>query len=76
LGFSIPPRFKVNKLWKVVLLGFLISLLVEVIQLFASKRSFDVDDLILNTLGAGIGFLLYRLFDKGRLSAKQKQISR
>ncbi|MGE7094489.1 VanZ family protein [Lysinibacillus sp. NPDC048646] len=59
LGFSIPLRFKVNKFWKVILLGFFISFLVEVIQLFTSIRSFDVDDLILNTLGAIIGFVLY-----------------
>lgn len=70
LGFSIPLRFKVNKFWKVILLGFFISFLVEVIQLFTSIRSFDVDDLILNTLGAVIGFVLYRLFDKVRPSTK------
>ncbi|MBS4210194.1 VanZ family protein [Bacillus sp. FJAT-50079] len=66
LGFSIPLRFKVNRFWKVTLLGFFTSCLVEVIQLFTSIRSFDVDDLILNTLGAMIGFVLYRLFDKVR----------
>ncbi|MFE8695989.1 VanZ family protein [Cytobacillus sp. FJAT-53684] len=70
LGFSIPLRFKVNKFWKVILLGFFTSCLVEVIQLFTSIRSFDVDDLILNTIGAIIGLALYRLFDKVRLSKK------
>jgi glycopeptide antibiotics resistance protein len=71
LGFSIPLRFKVNKFWKVMLLGFFISFLVEVIQLFTSIRSFDVDDLILNTLGAIIGFVFYRLFDKVRPQQKK-----
>ncbi len=71
LGFSIPLRFKVNKFWKVMLLGFFTSCLVEVIQLLTSIRSFDVDDLILNTLGVILGFILYRLFDKARPSTKQ-----
>ncbi len=70
LGFSIPLRFQVNKFWKVMLLGFFTSCLVEVIQLFTSIRSFDVDDLILNTFGAIIGFVLYRLFDKVKPSTK------
>ena len=72
LGFSIPLRFKVNKFWRVILLGFFTSCLVEVIQLFTSIRSFDVDDLILNTLGAIIGFVLYRLLIK--LDTQQKLI--
>ena len=71
LGFSFPLRFKVNKFWKVILLGFFTSCLVEVIQLFTSIRSFDVDDLILNTFGAIIGFILYRLFEN--LSPPKKQ---
>ena len=71
LGFSIPLRFNVNKFWKVVLLGFFTSCVVEVIQLFTSIRSFDVDDLILNTLGAIIGFVLYQLFDKAKPPQKQ-----
>jgi glycopeptide antibiotics resistance protein len=64
LGLAIPLRFKVNKLWKVMLLGFAISLTVEIIQLFSSIRSFDVDDLILNTFGAILGFVAYKIFDK------------
>ena len=40
-------------------LGF--SLLIEASQLL-NVRSTDVDDLILNTLGALVGFLLYRVF--------------
>ncbi|MCR8642879.1 VanZ family protein [Paenibacillus sp. N1-5-1-14] len=64
LGFSIPQRFNINKFWAIVFLGFFTSLLVEVMQIFTFIRSFDVDDLMLNTLGASIGFVLYRLFNK------------
>ena len=36
-------------------------LFVETIQLISKVGSFDVDDLILNTLGAALGYLAYRL---------------
>ena len=35
------------------------SLLVELTQLIARTGSFDVDDLILNTFGGLIGYILY-----------------
>lgn len=49
----------------VVLIGFMISLTIEVIQLVSmyqglNVRIFDVDDLILNTIGTLIGALIYR----------------
>ena len=58
----------------VVLIGFLISLFIEISQLFLSRGT-DIDDLILNTLGTGFGLLLYKLLkrlikDKFRLPQK------
>ena len=41
----------------VILIGFLISLSIEFTQLFL-KRTTDIDDLILNTLGVIIGLLI------------------
>ncbi len=43
--------------------GFGFSLLIEISQLLNSRRT-DIDDLILNTLGAVTGFILYSLFTK------------
>ena len=43
----------------VTMLGFGLSLLVESIQLIFKVGCFDVDDLILNTLGAAIGYMLF-----------------
>lgn len=37
------------------------SLMIEVAQFFTSLGTFDVDDLLLNTLGAIVGFLIYKL---------------
>lgn len=39
-----------------------VSLCVEIIQLVTRVGSFDVDDLILNTLGGLAGILIYKLF--------------
>lgn len=47
----------------VVLISFITSLSIEVIQ-FLIGRVFDVDDIILNVLGCYIGFTLYILFQK------------
>ncbi|MEI3177441.1 MAG: VanZ family protein [Lachnospiraceae bacterium] len=52
---------KCRNFFHIVLLGFDFSLFVETIQLISKVGSFDVDDLILNTLGAALGYLVYRL---------------
>jgi glycopeptide antibiotics resistance protein len=60
LGILLPlvlPFFK--KWWRVTLLVFCISLSFETFQLLTGVGVFDVDDLILNTCGGIIGFILY-----------------
>jgi len=60
-GFMIPAIWKkADKLWIVTLLGFFFSLIIEVSQLLNYRIS-DTDDLIMNTLGAVVGFLFFRL---------------
>ena len=44
----------------------LISLLFETIQLLFMVGSFDVDDILLNTIGGVIGFLIIRTIRRGR----------
>lgn len=48
-----------RKLWRTVYYSFELSLLVEVLQLVFRVGSFDVDDLLLNTVGGMLGFLVY-----------------
>ena len=56
-GIMTPLIYKnINSLKKVVLTGFLISLIIEIIQLPFAVRASDVDDLILNTLGCLLGY--------------------
>lgn len=49
----------VRKAWKVTMLGFEISSLVEVSQLIFRVGCFDVDDIILNTFGALLGYIIF-----------------
>lgn len=62
-----------RKAWKVTLLSFEISALVEVSQLIFRVGCFDVDDMILNTLGGLLGYLLFRVL--GRCYFKVEKIS-
>ena len=61
-GVFLPLLVKrVRSLVKTSLLGFEFSLFVELVQLFGKVGSFDVDDILLNTLGVMGGYLLFRL---------------
>lgn len=62
---------------KVVVYGFLLSLFIELIQftgifflLPGSYRLFDVDDLICNALGAGLGYMLVNGMEQSLCNVK------
>lgn len=59
-GFFLPTLSRKNRSFLyVTLLSFEFSLLIECIQLLSKVGSFDVDDMILNTLGGSLGFLCF-----------------
>lgn len=58
---------------RIILLGFGFSLMLETIQLVFKVGSFDVDDLMLNTLGAAAGFFCYRKVQRFRVRLKQRR---
>lgn len=61
-GMILPVIWpKTGSFFRILLLSFEFSLCVEIIQLVWKVGSFDVDDMILNTLGGVIGYLLFRL---------------
>lgn len=60
IGFFPALLWRRWKCWKSVLLGFCTSVSIEFIQFFIG-RSTDIDDVILNTTGAIIGFWMYCL---------------
>lgn len=60
-GFFLPVfSERCKRFLNTVFYSFELSLLVELIQLVTKVGSFDVDDIILNTLGGALGFVLYR----------------
>ena len=64
LGFLVPLIWnRTAKVPHVLLAGFSFSFLIEVSQLLSSRGT-DIDDLILNTLGAVIGFLLSKAWNR------------
>jgi glycopeptide antibiotics resistance protein len=65
LGIVWPSVFKkLNTHAKVMLAGFGVSLTIEVLQLPFFDRVSDIDDLMLNTIGFFLGYLIYLGFKK------------
>ncbi len=61
-GFYIPSIWrKLQSLWKMVVVSFVIPLFIETTQYFIG-RSIDVDDVILNTFAILIGYSLFYVF--------------
>jgi glycopeptide antibiotics resistance protein len=74
LGFMLPCIWKKYEvLWKTALSGITFSLIIELSQLF-NGRVTDIDDLLMNTLGALIGWVIFRLL-KEHLSKLQNKVS-
>lgn len=60
LGMLTPVvKESFGTLQKNFILGFVLSLSIEVLQILTKRGWFDVDDVINNTLGTVIGFILY-----------------
>lgn len=61
-GFLFPMVGRDGERFFVMLLNaFVFVLGIEVFQLFSAFGAFDVDDILLNCLGASLGFWMYRL---------------
>lgn len=59
-GILLPILYLgLDRFYKVIGVGALMSLGIELFQLLFSTRTTDVDDLILNTLGVAIGYAIY-----------------
>lgn len=60
-GFFLPMGSRNKSFFLTLLLSFLLSLGIECFQLITMVGSFDVDDIILNTLGGIIGYIFYAI---------------
>lgn len=64
-GIVLPIIYKkLDTFAKVTSVGALISLSIEILQLPFFTRTSDIDDLILNTLGCAVGYLIYAAVKK------------
>lgn len=69
-GFIVPViRKRPRKFLYTAVSTFLLSLCIETIQLLTRVGSFDVDDLILNTIGGIAGFIVYAVVNSVRRRA-------
>lgn len=74
-GFFEPLAGKRRSFWATLVDGCQMSLFVEVFQLVTKVGRFDVDDLMLNTLGVAIGYLCFLMWNviRRRNDAKRKK---
>lgn len=62
-GYFASDYLKSKRIWLTCFLTMLVSITIEVVQLNIG-RTFDIDDVILNTCGGMLGYVLYRLMEK------------
>ena len=71
-GFFLPIVSRRGRKWyKNTMICFGLSLCIETVQLVFKVGSFDVDDLLLNTVGGVIGYISYRIVQNARIRRKQ-----
>ena len=74
-GFFLPIiSYRFRNVFLTGILGFSLSLLVECVQLVGKVGCFDVDDLILNTLGAVMGYVIFLICNRMRRWIYEKKI--
>ncbi len=66
LGFLLGAAFKKASARMVVFLSFVLICSAEIAQLISRRGVFDVDDILLNSLGSVLGYFLYRILLSGR----------
>jgi glycopeptide antibiotics resistance protein len=68
-GMYLPLLFpKRNRFFSVLIASLLFSVIIETIQLITRFRVADIDDVLLNTTGALLGFILFQLLSWLRAS--------
>ena len=61
-GYFATDYLKSKKVWLICFLTLLVSLTIELVQMNIG-RTFDIDDVILNTCGGMFGYFLFRLLE-------------
>lgn len=73
-GFFLPIISRRSKKWQyTILLCFCLSLGVELLQLLVRVGSFDVDDILLNSIGGILGYLFYQAVQRLRIRRRHEK---
>ncbi|BCB05177.1 VanZ family protein [Bacillus sp. KH172YL63] len=68
LGFLLPKVFSnLNTLKNVLFFTLVLSLCIEVFQYLTKLGVLDVDDVILNLIGAALGYLIFKIQIKSKI---------
>lgn len=73
-GFLVPTISKtkvLNNVLSVTILAMAFSMLIETAQLITKVGAFDVDDIILNTLGGFLGYVIFKVLKRGIIRNKR-----
>ena len=63
MGMSLPVIFekKINRFWKFLIISLIVITSIEMIQFITMTGCADIDDIILNTIGASIGYFIVHI---------------
>lgn len=76
-GFLLPYiQMRCRNFWALLLNAFCFVLGIEVFQLFSAFGAFDVDDILLNCVGASFGWIAYVEWEAVRKKWKEKEMRR
>jgi glycopeptide antibiotics resistance protein len=70
MGLLVPTIFKTERrAINVMLISALASNMIEILQYFFNVGAFDIDDIILNTLGGFLGYIVFKIMYWGYYSS-------
>lgn len=76
LGFLVPFVWKYFRgIFRTVLIGFTVSVLIEITQLYTERGYCDIDDVILNTIGTFLGYIVFAGIYYGLLGIKRRLLT-
>lgn len=70
-GYALPSLFGQGKKrpFLYVFIGMLFSILIEIFQYYTHTGTCDVDDVILNTIGVIVGYLIYSMTHRKKVNS-------
>ena len=75
IGFLLPCCFQCfAKLWRVLVVAAIFALGIELVQALAEIGHFEIDDVINNVLGAGLGLIIFIIVTKTQQRAKGESL--